>query len=96
MNDYELKAIRNRELIQGVMYIFAEDVRNITKLGRTTIYQLIKEGKFPKPIDGRGYQWGERQGNNKRGKLQIWKAWDIYNWMEAMADKRGSENEPKI
>ncbi|WP_419606561.1 helix-turn-helix transcriptional regulator [Thiolapillus sp.] len=95
MNHYELKAIKNRELVQGVMYIFAEDVRNITKLGRTTIYQLIKEGKFPKPIDGRGYR-GERQGNNKRGKLQLWRSSEIYNWMETMADKRGSENEPKI
>lgn len=95
MNDYELKAIRNRELVQGVMYIFAEDVRNITGLGRTTIYQLIKEGKFPQPIDGRGNQWGKRQGNDKRGKLQIWKAWDIYNWMQTMADRR-EENEQKI
>ena len=91
MNYYELKAIRNRELVQGVMYIFAEDVRNITRLGRTTIYQLIREGKFPKPIDARN-----SNKEYKKGKLQIWKAWDIYNWMEAIADQRGKENEPKI
>ena len=90
MNDYELKAIRNRELVQGVMYIFAEDVRNITRLGRTTIYQLIREGKFPKPIDARN-----SNKEYKKGKPQIWKAWDIYNWMQTMADRR-EENEPKI
>ena len=90
MNDYELKAIRNRELVQGVMYIFAEDVRNITRLGRTTIYQLIREGKFPKPIDTRN-----SNKEYKKGKLQIWKAWDIYNWMQTMADRR-EENEQKI
>ncbi|WP_419592338.1 helix-turn-helix transcriptional regulator [Thiolapillus sp.] len=90
MNDYELKAIRNRELVKGVMYIFAEDVRNITRLGRTTIYQLIREGKFPKPIDARN-----SNKEYKKGKLQIWKAWDIYNWMQTMADRR-EENEQKI
>lgn len=89
MNRYELERIRNRELVNGEMYIFAEDVRNITKLGRTTIYQMIKAGKFPEPIDARfsPRDWG----NDKHGKLQLWKAWVIYNWMEVMANKRGTE-----
>ncbi|WP_419627366.1 helix-turn-helix transcriptional regulator [Thiolapillus sp.] len=89
MNSYELERIRNRELVNGEMYIFAEDVRNITKLGRTTIYQMIKAGKFPEPIDARfdPRDWG----NGKHGKLQLWKAWVIYNWMEVMANKRGTE-----
>ena len=91
MNSYELEKIRNRELIQGVMYIFAEDVRDITKLGRTTIYQLIKAGKFPKPIEARQHWGGTRQGNDKHGRLQLWRSWDIYNWMEAMADQRKEE-----
>lgn len=91
MNRYELEKIRNRELVNGVMYIFAEDVREITKLGRTTIYQLIKEGKFPKPLEGK-WHWGEeRRGSDKKGKLQLWRSWDVYNWMEAMADRREEE-----
>ena len=90
MNRYELERIRNRELVNGEMYIFTEDVRNITKLGRTTIYQMIKAGKFPKPIDARFHPSGS-EGNYKHGKLQLWKAWAIYDWMETMANKRGTE-----
>lgn len=86
MNSYELERIKNRELVNGVMYIYAEDVREITKLGRTTIYQLIKDGKFPKPIEIKRY-WGEGK------KFHLWKSWDIYNWMQAMADQRKEETE---
>lgn len=89
MNNYELERIKNRELVNGEMYIFSADVRSITKLGRTTIYQMTKAGKFPKPIDAKlkPRDWG----NGKNGKLQLWKAWVIYNWMEVMANKRGTE-----
>ena len=50
-------------------YLRLPDVKAETGLGKTTIYQLIGEGAFPKPvkISSRAVAWRE-------GAIEAWKA----------------------
>lgn len=50
-------------------YLRLPDVKAETGLGKTSIYQLIREGQFPKPvkISSRAVAWRE-------GAIEAWKA----------------------
>ncbi len=50
-------------------YLRLPDVKAETGLGKTSIYQLIREGEFPKPvkISNRAVAWRE-------GAIEAWKA----------------------
>ncbi len=50
-------------------YLRLPDVLNQTGLGKTSIYHLIREGAFPKPvkISSRAVAWRE-------GAIEAWKA----------------------
>lgn len=50
-------------------YLRLPDVLNETGLGKTSIYNLIREGAFPKPIkiSSRAVAWRE-------GAIEAWKA----------------------
>lgn len=50
-------------------YLRLPEVKTETGLGKTSIYQLIREGEFPKPvkISSRAVAWRE-------GSIEAWKA----------------------
>ncbi|MEG8052099.1 AlpA family transcriptional regulator [Sphingomonas aerolata] len=50
-------------------YLRLPDVKAETGLGKTSIYQLIRDGQFPKPvkISSRAVAWRE-------GAIEAWKA----------------------
>ncbi len=50
-------------------YLRLPDVKAETGLGKTSIYQLIRDGEFPKPvkISSRAVAWRE-------GAIEAWKA----------------------
>jgi prophage regulatory protein len=52
-------------------------VKNATGLGRTTIYNKIKEGKFPKPV-----QLGPKSVG--------WPENEIHAWQTALIEQRDS------
>jgi prophage regulatory protein len=46
------------------------DVRSRTGLGKTTIYQLIRENKFPRPVHPAG------------SRMSAWASIEIENWID--------------
>jgi len=49
-----------------------KDLKQIVNLGRNKIYQLIRRGKFPKPI--------------KIGTKSLWKRKDIEKWVDEIIE----------
>jgi prophage regulatory protein len=50
-------------------------------MGRTAVYELIKAGKFPRPV--------------KVGTASAWIDIEITRWMEQLAANRGAPREPR-
>lgn len=48
------------------------DVKQMLKVGTTFVYELIKQGKLPKPI--------------KQGRASFWKASDIRGYIESLSN----------
>ena len=69
-------AYRTQQRLYGELYINARMIREITTLGRTKLYELIKKGEFPEAI-------------NSGSTRQIWTASAVRNWMQQQADDRG-------
>ena len=67
-------AEKNHYELYGERYIRGTVVQKITTLSRTTIHEMTEKNAFPKTLD---------IGNKK-----IWKASDIYTWMQKHEDKR--------
>ena len=56
-------------------YITTKIIMAITTLGRTKLYEMIKNGEFPKE-------------DRQTGKEKYWKASSVYNWMQQKAKER--------
>lgn len=56
-------------------YYRAKDLPPLTGQCKSQIYNLIREGKFPKPL--------------KLGKSSIWREQDIENWQKEIAANGG-------
>ena len=72
-------AHRTQQQLHGELYISSEKIRKITTIGRTKLYEMIKNGEFPKPINIK---------NDKDTTRKIWKASSVYNWMQQQAAER--------
>lgn len=60
---------------KGLVFIRQEDVLKKTALSRSTLYELVNSGKFPKPL-----KVGER--------INAWPEREVDAWMRArMADR---------
>lgn len=67
-------AEKNHYELYGERYIKGTVVQKITTLSRTTIHEMTERNVFPKCLD--------------IGSRKIWKASDIYAWMQKQEDKR--------
>ena len=67
-------AEKNHYELYGERYIKGTTVQKITTLSRTTIHEMTEKNAFPKRLD--------------IGSKNIWKASDIYAWMQKQEDKR--------
>ena len=73
------EAQRTQQRLHGELYIKSEEIRKITTIGRTKLYEMIKNGEFPKPINMR---------DDKDTTRKIWTASSVYNWMQQKAEER--------
>ncbi len=73
------EAQRTQQRLHGELYIKSEEIRKITTIGRTKLYEMIKNGEFPKPINVR---------DDKDTKHKIWTASSVYKWMQQKAEER--------
>ncbi len=62
---------RNLDHIQAPILLDVNDVKRLTTLGKTTIYQYVKDDRFPKPV---------RLGANKIR----WREDEIVEWLESL------------
>ncbi len=72
-------AHKTQKRLHGELYINSEEIRKITTIGRTKLYEMIKDGEFPKPINTK---------NDKDTTQKIWTASSIDNWMQQKAAER--------
>ena len=72
-------AHRKQKQLHGELYINSEEIRKITTIGRTKLYEMIKNGKFPKPINIE---------NEKDTTRKIWTASSVHKWMQQKAEER--------
>ena len=72
-------AHRTQQRLHGELYINSEEIRKITTIGRTKLYEMIINGEFPKPINMR---------DDKDTTRKIWTASSVYNWMQQKAEER--------
>ncbi len=72
-------AHRTQQRLHGELYINSEEIRKITTIGRTKLYEMIKNEEFPKPINMR---------DDKDTTRKIWTASSVYNWMQQKAEER--------
>ncbi len=72
-------AHRTQQRLHGELYINSEKIRKITTIGRTKLYEMTKNGEFPKPINIR---------DDKDTTRKIWTASSVYNWMQQKAEER--------
>ena len=72
-------AHRTQQRLHEELYINSEKIRKITTIGRTKLYEMIKNEEFPKPIN---------MENDKDTTRKIWTASSIYNWMQQKAEER--------
>ncbi|MBC8718221.1 AlpA family phage regulatory protein [Ochrobactrum sp. Marseille-Q0166] len=63
--------IRNLDHIPVPRLLDVKDVKQLTTLGRTTIYQYVKDNKFPKPL---------RLGANKIR----WREDEVVEWLQTL------------
>ncbi|WP_419585865.1 helix-turn-helix transcriptional regulator [Thiolapillus sp.] len=73
------EAQRTQQRLHGELYIKSAEIRKITTIGRTKLYEMIKNGEFPKPINMR---------DDKDTTHKIWTASSVYNWMQQKAEER--------
>ena len=73
------EAQRTQQRLHGELYIKSEEIRKITTIGRTKLYEMIKNGEFPKPINIK---------NDKDTTHKIWTASSVYNCMQQKAEER--------
>ncbi|WP_419582249.1 helix-turn-helix transcriptional regulator [Thiolapillus sp.] len=73
------EAHRTQQRLHGELYINSEKIRKITTIGRTKLYEMTKNGEFPKPINMR---------DDKDTTRKIWTASSVYNWMQQKAEER--------
>ena len=73
------EAHRTQQRLHGELYINSEEIRKITTIGRTKLYEMIKNEEFPKPINMR---------DDKDTTRKIWTASSVYNWMQQKAEER--------
>ena len=69
-------AYKTQQRLHGELYINSRMIREITTIGRTKLYEMIKKGEFPKAI-------------NPGCTRHIWTASAVRNWMQQQADDRG-------
>ncbi|WP_435656890.1 helix-turn-helix transcriptional regulator [Brucella pituitosa] len=62
---------RSLDHIKAPRLLDVNDVKRLTTLGKTTIYQYVKDDKFPKPL---------RLGANKIR----WREDEIVEWLESL------------
>ena len=67
-------AEKNHYELYGERYIKGTVVQKITTLSRTTIHEMTEKNVFPKRLN--------------MDSRNIWKASDIYAWMQKQEDKR--------
>ena len=72
-------AHRKQKQLHGELYINSEEIRKITTIGRTKLYEMIKNKEFPKPINIE---------NEKDTTRKIWTASSVYIWMKQKAAER--------
>ena len=72
-------AHRTQQRLHGELYIKSTEIRKITTIGRTKLYEMIKNEEFPKPINIR---------DDKDTTRKIWTASSVYNWMQQKAEER--------
>ena len=72
-------AHRTQQRLHEEHYINSAEIRKITTIGRTKIYEMIKNGEFPKPINMR---------DDKDTTRKIWTASSVQNWMQQKAAER--------
>ena len=72
-------AHKKQKQLHGELYINSEEIRKITTIGRTKLYEMIKNEEFPKPINIE---------NEKDTTRKIWTASSVYNWMQQKAAER--------
>ncbi|MGY6637612.1 MAG: helix-turn-helix domain-containing protein [Erythrobacter sp.] len=65
----------DRSLGLGPMLLSIGQVADLVRRGRSTIYQMVKDGDFPEPL--------------KIGSSSRWKKHEILLWIEEQAAKRG-------
>ncbi len=65
------EAVRNLDHINVPRLLDVKDVKQLTTLGRTTIYQYVKDNKFPKPL---------RLGANKIR----WREDEVVEWLQTL------------
>jgi prophage regulatory protein len=53
-----------------------KELRHLTGLGRSTIYRLIEQGRFPKQLRPLG----------ENVKLAVWRATEVRQWIAARAN----------
>ncbi|WP_421516496.1 helix-turn-helix transcriptional regulator [Brucella pseudogrignonensis] len=63
--------VRSLDHIQAPRLLDVNDVKRLTTLGKTTIYQYVKDNKFPKPL---------RLGANKIR----WRQDEVVEWLESL------------
>ncbi|WP_419590152.1 helix-turn-helix transcriptional regulator [Thiolapillus sp.] len=73
------EAQRTQQRLHGELYIKSAEIRKITTIGRTKLYEMTKNGEFPKPINMR---------DDKDTTHKIWTASSVYNWMQQKAEER--------
>ena len=73
------EAQRTQQRLHGELYIKSTEIRKITTIGRTKLYEMIINGEFPKPINMR---------DDKDTTHTIWTASSVYHRMQQKAEER--------